>query len=125
MCKVVIISVFPRPIQYTCTVSVYFTCYIYMCFYLHDIVASQNWLLGRLLPLMVGSYVPDGDSHWECYMQLLSIMVLVTAVEVTLDSVSELTMLVQDYLHAFNSLYPNKITPKMHYLLHLPDQMRK
>ena len=47
---------------------------------------------------MVGSYVPDGDSHWECYMQLQSIMVLVTAVEVTLDSVSELTMLVQDYL---------------------------
>ena len=34
----------------------------------------------------VGSYVPDGDSHWECYGQLLSIMVLATAVEVTLDS---------------------------------------
>ena len=58
-------------------------------------------------------------------MQLPSIMVLVTVVEVTLDSVSELTMLVQDHLCAFNSLYRNKITPKMHYLLHLPDQMRK
>ena len=67
---------------------------------------------------MVGSYVPDGDSHWECYMQLQSIMVLVTAVEVTLDSVSELTMLVQDYL-VYNSLYPNKITPKMHYFIYL------
>ena len=61
----------------------------------HFHLASQTWLLGRLLPLMVGSYVPDEDSHWECYGQLLSIIVLATAMEVTLDSVSELTMLVQ------------------------------
>ena len=74
-------------------VSVYFACYMYICFCVHDTVATLNWLLGRLLPLMVGSYVSDGDSYWECNMQLLSIMVHVTAVEVTLDSVSELTVL--------------------------------
>ena len=96
--------------------------YIFMPYFC---LASQTWLLGRLLPLTIGSYVPDGDAHWECYMLLLSITVLATAVEVTVDSVSELTLLVQDYLHVFNSLYPNKITPKMHYLLHLPDQMKK
>ena len=86
------------------------------CVCLH--VASQNWLLGRLLLLMVGTHVPDGDSHWEYYVRLLCIIVLATAVEVTLNSVSELAMLVQYYLCAFNSLYPNKITPKVHYLLH-------
>jgi hypothetical protein len=65
------------------------------------------------------NYVPDGDTHWECYMQLLSIMVLVTAVEVTLDSVSELCWCRTTSVH----LTPS-IRTKSH-LLHLPDQVRK
>ena len=55
-------------------------------------------------PTYGGQLCPDGDSHWECYVQLLNIMVLSTAVAVTL---SELTMLVQNYIDAFNSTQHN------------------
>lgn len=81
------------------------------------------WLLGRLLPLIVGKYVPSNDEHWRCYVQLLRILTISTAVEVTEDTVSVLSLLIRDYLVAFNHLYPNSITPKLHYLLHLPRQM--
>lgn len=86
-------------------------------------IASQMLLFGRLLPLMVGQYVPDDDPHWMCFMELLSILVLSTAVEVSGDSIADLRMVVESYLFHYNELYSNTMTPKMHYLLHLPEQM--
>lgn len=83
------------------------------------------WLLGRLLPLMVGRYVPNHDKHWECYSLLLKILVIATAVEVTEDTVSTLSLLIEDYLFRYNSLYPGTMTPKLHYLLHLPQQLKR
>ena len=52
-------------------------------------------------------------------------MSIVTAVEVTENSINILTMLIECYLSTFNALFPDSITPKMHYLLHLPDQIKK
>jgi hypothetical protein len=83
------------------------------------------WLLGRLLPLMVGQHVPDGDQHWMCFLNVLRIVTVATAIEVTQDSIAILALLIEDYLLQFNSLYHNCITPKMHYLLHLPDQISR
>lgn len=82
------------------------------------------WLLGRLLPVIFGKYVPDSDTHWKCYVQLLRILTISTATEVTDDTVATLSLLIRDYLTTFNSLYPDSITPKFHYLLHLPRQMQ-
>ena len=82
------------------------------------------WLLGRLLPLIVGMYVPNHDTHWRCYVQLLRILTISTAIEVTDDTMSILSLLIQDYLVTFNILYPNSITPKLYYLLHFPQQMQ-
>lgn len=81
------------------------------------------WLLGRLLPLMVGQHIPEDDNHWMCFVNLLRILTISTAVEVTEDAVATLNLLIEDYLQQFNTLYVNSITPKMHYLLHLPDQI--
>ena len=82
------------------------------------------WLLGRLLPLMVGKHIPQNDQHWLCFVELLMVMVLSTSVEATQDTASELSYAVESYLHHFSKLYPNRMTPKMHYLLHFPEQMR-
>lgn len=86
---------------------------------LYTYLASQMWLLGRLLPLMVGDCVPMDDPHWICFVNLLRIMCIVTAVEITQDAVAVLHMLIEDYLCQFDALYPDSITPKLHYLLHL------
>lgn len=92
--------------------------------YYYDDVATQMWLLGRLLPLMVGDHVPKDDVHWICFIDLLRILCLTTAVEITDDCIDVLTLLIENYLYQFNALYPNSITPKMHYLLHLPNQIK-
>lgn len=83
------------------------------------------WLLGRLLPLMVGDCVPDDDHHWICFVNLLRILCVGTAVEITPEAVDILQMLIEDYLWQFNKLYPNSMTPKMHYLLHFPRQIQQ
>lgn len=63
-----------------------------LCTVLIALLASQMWLLGRLLPLMVGDHVPEDDDHWICYVDLLRIMCIATATEVTNDSVEMLTL---------------------------------
>ncbi len=78
--------------------------YAYAC----SFAASQMWLLGRLLPLMVGEFVPNDDPHWICYLGLLSVIVLCTAFEFTSDSIETLQLSIEDYLLR---LYPNSITP--------------
>lgn len=67
-------------------------------------VASQMWLLGRLLPLMIGEYVPDDDPHWICYIDLLSILVLSTATEVSIDTITDLKSAIESYLFKYNRL---------------------
>ena len=64
---------------------------------------------------MVGKYVPSDDAQWKGYIQLLRILTISTAIEVTEDTISILSLLVRDYLVTFNSLYPGSITPKLHY----------
>jgi len=92
--------------------------------YNYFMAASQIWLLGRLLPLMVGDYVPEDDAHWICFINILRILCIATAFEITPDAISVLQMLIEDYLYQFNILYPNSITPKLHYMLHLPRQIQ-
>lgn len=74
---------------------------------------------------MIGDHVPENDDHWMCYVDLLRIMCIATAVEITEDSIEMLTLLIENYLFQFNDLYPDSITPKMHYLLHLPNQIKR
>ena len=40
----------------------------------NDCIASQMWLLGRLLHILVGQYVPEDDEHWCNYLLLLNIV---------------------------------------------------
>ena len=86
--------------------------------------ATQMWLLGRLLPLMVGCHVPEGDEHWKSYIQLLRIVTLATAEEITENTIRVMTLLVEEYLIQYNQLYPASMVPKLHYLIHLPQQMK-
>ena len=79
------------------------------------------WRLGRLL-LMVGRYIPDEDPHWMCFMDLLRILVLSTVVEVTEDTISDLTVVIEGYISQYNKLYPDSMT---HYLLHLSEKIKR
>ena len=89
-------------------------------------LASQTWVLGRLLPVMIGHLVPLEDPYWEHFLQLLDIMELMFAPLVRHDTPAYLQVLVEENLTEFTNLYPSHpIIPKMHYLIHVPGYLSR
>ena len=85
------------------------------------LIASQAWCLSRFFPL-----VPEDEDRWTHYILLLQILELTFAPVTTIDKTYYLEMLIEEFLDDFKSLYPSRpLTPKMHYLVHVPSWMRK
>ncbi len=38
--------------------------------------AAQSWLLLRIMPTLIGQYVPESDDHWCCFLKLVMLFVL-------------------------------------------------
>ena len=69
-------------------------------------------------------YLPEEDVHWDCFLVLWDICTMVCAHEVTKKNSAHLAWLVKTYLELFVELYGSEnITPKMHHLVHLPEQI--
>ena len=97
---------------------------IFIILHVHLFIASQMMTLVRLLPLLIGNFVNEDDDHWECFCILWAISDMVCTFEVHPDDPACLAWLVQVYLESFTRIYPDiSVTPKMHYLVHLPQQM--
>ena len=79
------------------------------------------YLLGRLLPLFMGKYVPEGDSWWDNYLLMLQITDYLLAPELLPEEVAHLKVLIEEHHTTFATLYPDlSIIPKMHYMVHMP-----
>ena len=90
------------------------------------VTASQTWTLGRLLPIMVGSFIPDKDIHWENFCNFLDVANYMLAPEVHVDEIAHLNVLYVEFLRSYTELYPEaSVIPKFHYLLHVPRLMIK
>lgn len=71
---------------------------------------------------MVGHKIPKDDDYWLNYLDLLEIVDMLIAPELTEDDVAHLAT----HHHEFKQLYPHaSVTPKMHYLVHMPKQILK
>jgi len=89
-------------------------------------LAAEMWCLAWLLPLMVGDSIPEEDSQWKLFLDLLSIMDDVFAPNTTEDIAAYVQQLIGDYLARFKELYPHcSIIPKQHYMIHIPEWMEK
>lgn len=87
---------------------------------MYTILASQMWLLGRLLPCMIGGNIPQNDEKWQNLLLLLQIVDILFAPVISLDEVAYLQILVKQHHETFARLYPEKsIIPKMHYMIHM------
>ena len=62
------------------------------------LIAAQMWLLGRVIPYLIGGSVPEGDVNWKNYLQLLEIVDLLLAPEISEDEVGELGILISQHL---------------------------
>ena len=98
-----------------------------------DGLGSQNTLkqtaasmltLCEVLPLLLGEKIPEGNELWENCLRLLQILILCASPYCLPYTASLLRILIAQYLHTMKSLFPrSNLTPKMHYLTHLPQQM--
>ena len=89
-------------------------------------VAAQMWCLARLLPLMIGEKLECDSAPWGNFISLLEITDYLLAPNTCDDIIAYLKVLINDHHQVFKSLYPYcRITPKMHYLIHYPECMKR
>lgn len=88
--------------------------------------AVECWTMGRLLPLVIGKYVPHGMEEWMLYVEFLQVLELICAPEISDVKINQLEEMISAWIVKFVRLFPAKsVTPKMHYLVHYSDQIRR
>ena len=92
---------------------------------LYHFVHTKMWCLGRLLPLIIGDLVPEGDKKWELILQVFTINDYMFAPKTTSDIVAHVRLL--KYHHTkLTLLYPEcLVIPKLHYMVHIPLWMER
>lgn len=83
------------------------------------------WTFATLLPLMIGDKIPIDDQAWECFLLLLRISKVCTT-KVISPALAEnyLPVLIEQHHQEFRKCYPSvSMTPKMHYMVHLSQQI--
>ena len=79
------------------------------------------WCLGRFLPILIGDKIPNDYPYWDNFLSHRQIMDEVFAPITRPDRMDYSAMLIEDFLEEFKELYPDRpLTPKMHYLVHIP-----
>ncbi len=88
---------------------------------------SHMWCFVRLLPLMVGSKVPEDTEYWSLVGDLLDILDHVCSPCLDEMHILYLESLVSDFLTSVVKIYPDdiKIKPKFHYMVHYGSEIRK
>lgn len=83
--------------------------------------ASQMWLLGRSMPLLIGSFVPSDDDYWKNFCKFLSITQLLFSPRLRENDLAVLQESIMSHHQKFAALYPsNSVIPKLHFLIHMP-----
>ena len=66
------------------------------------------------------------DCHWNSFLLLLRICQIANSQVCSPDTIAYLSVLIEEKLHTFKSLYPHeKLLPKHHYMVHYPAQMQR
>ena len=82
------------------------------------------WLLGRILPAMVGHFVPEDDEYRQNFLLLMQITDYLLSPWITQDDAAFLQCQIAEHHQQFVQLYPSRsIIPKMHYIVHMPRLM--
>ena len=79
------------------------------------------WLLAILLPVLIASTIPVSDPNWICFGTLLKILAICMCRKIDHRMIPILTELIKDHHEQFLVLYPGRMVPKYHFLVHFPD----
>lgn len=86
----------------------------------------ENWALIRLLPLLIGHNVPEGDNAWNILLLLKDIVELAVATRHTDESIHFLQCKVSEHRDLLQTTFPDfQLRPKHHFIEHYPEMMMK
>ncbi|KAG1673824.1 hypothetical protein GQR58_015387 [Nymphon striatum] len=87
--------------------------------------AAQMWCLARFLPLMIGDMVPRDNSQWQTLLLLEDVLQYSCAPVLDREHVMMMKDIIEDFHESFRQSFPEEtIKPKMHFMLHYPQQMK-
>lgn len=89
------------------------------------IIAAQCWALGRFLPLLIADLITPEDGLWECFLYLHDILAICMSPCISPMTISYLSELVKIHHSLFKDYYQVNITPKFHYMVHLPELIKR
>lgn len=85
----------------------------------------ENNTLLRLLPLIIGYRVPEGDDAWTILMDLKEIVELVLSPVFDEESIHYLQTKILDHRQLLQEVFPDfKLLPKHHFVEHYPHLIR-
>ena len=87
--------------------------------------AAQARLFLRLIPFILCSLVSEDDLVYPLITELLAICQIVFSPVISLETINLLRLLIGEHLAHFKERFPEiNITPKQHYLIHLPKMIK-
>lgn len=89
------------------------------------ISASEMLALCYYLGILIGDLVPEGDKCWDLYILLHQILQILLDTIFSTDTLSHLTVLIQEHHELFCELFETPLKPKHHFLLHYPTIISK
>jgi hypothetical protein len=88
--------------------------------------AGRVWTLLRLLPIMVGSRVPEDCPEWEILLLLKDIAEYAFAPKIMKSQCAHLHAIIQDHHQLLLRCFPNiRLKPKHHFIAHYPELILK
>ena len=87
--------------------------------------AKECWTFLRLLPLIIG-HIQEGNEPWDVFLAFVLLVRLIISPSFNDAELAFLRSLIERWLREFKAHFGGiRITPKLHYILHYPNQIRK
>lgn len=85
----------------------------------------ENWALLRLLPLIIGSSVPEQEPSWVILMDLKEIAEIIVSTQFSEETLCYLDSKISDHRKLLIDTFPDlKLRPKHHFVQHYPHLIR-
>ena len=89
------------------------------------ISAAESLVFVRYFGCIIGDYVPKGNEYWDLYLELRTIIHILTAVVINDPDISRLDKCIKRHHKLYMKLFKESLKPKFHFLLHYLRLLKK
>lgn len=79
----------------------------------------------RILPFLIGHYIPEGEVHWDIYLKCRDIGDVILSPTIPRKIIPFLSLQIDEFLSYFRSVFLETFTPKLHHLIYYPQLILK